>query len=424
MRILIKGATIVTQDGDRRILEGDILIEGDRIAEVSGDIDGPADEVMDAKGRIAIPGLVNTHTHLAMTMFRGYGEDLPLQRWLEERIWPIEARQTPEDAGVSAMLSFCEMIKGGTTSFVEMCMHDTRHVFDAARRAGLRGSIAQGVLDMGDSSTTGEDLAKARSALGYAGGDLTASVAAHAPFTCSEELLIKTKELARENGLKYQIHVSETRKEVFEVLERSGKYPYEYLDSIGLMDGDSIFVHGGWLTKREMDLAGKRGLSVSSCPVSNLKLATGGIAQITELDKAGANICLGTDSAASNNSLDMFETMKMASLLQKHHYWKADVLPTQKLLDFATIGGAAAAGFDCGSIEKGKLADIVLLDRGANMRPGHDLVSDIVYSAGPQNVTDAMVGGRLLLRDRRIVAFDEDKVLDEAEALGKAITTG
>jgi 5-methylthioadenosine/S-adenosylhomocysteine deaminase len=423
MQILIRDVTIVTQDDPRRIRAGDILIDDGSIVEIADSIDEKGDEVIDATGKMAIPGLVNTHTHMAMTLFRGYGEDLPLHRWLEEKIWPIEAKQTPEDAALAAELAFCEMIRGGTTSFAEMCIHDTRHMFKAAAKAGMRGIISQGVLDLGDASKMEENIRKARSVLDYQEGDVRASIAAHAPFTCSEELLIKAKELAKQNGLKYQIHVSETRKEVFDILERTGKYPYEYLDSIGLMDGDSIFVHGGWLTKREIELAGKRGISMSSCPVSNLKLATGGIAQITELDKAGAYVCLGTDSVASNNSLDMFQTMKMASLLQKHHYWKADALPTQKLLDFATLGGAKALGLEAGSIEEGKLADIVLLEKGPNMVPGHDIVANIVYAAGPQNVTDVLIGGRPIMRERELLTLDEAEVLERSEGLAEEIAT-
>lgn len=423
MQVLIKDVSIVTQDGSRRIKRGDILIEDGTISEVAEAIDEKGDEVIDGKGKIAIPGLVNTHTHMAMTMLRGYGEDLPLHRWLEEKIWPTEAKQTPGDAAVAAELAFCEMIRSGTTSFVEMCIHDTKHIFKAAAKAGMRGIIAQGVLDLGDESKTEGNLETARSVLGYQEGDVKASIAAHAPFTCSEELLVRTKELARQNGLKYQLHVSETRKEVFDVLKRTGKYPYEYLDSIGLMDKDSIFVHGGWLTKREIELAGKRGISMSSCPVSNLKLATGAIAQITELDKAGASVCLGTDSVASNNSLDMFQTMKMASLLQKHHYWKADAIPTQKLLDFATLGGARALGEDVGSIEAGKKADMALLEKGPNMVPAHDIVANLVYSAGPQNVTDVIIGGRLIMHGRELLTLDEPAILDRAEGLSREIAT-
>ncbi|MBD3209943.1 amidohydrolase family protein [Candidatus Micrarchaeota archaeon] len=420
MPLLIKNATIVTQNRKREVLKGNILIEGGTIASVGKDADTTG-QVLDASGKIAMPGLVNTHTHLAMHVFRGYGEDMPLHQWLEERIWPAEAKQTPEEAGISARLGFCEMLRSGTTCFVEMCIHDPNHIFKAAKEAGLRGTIAQGIIDMGDSSGTKELLENAKSVLGYRNGMLHGSVAAHAPHTCSEELLLKTKELARKNKLKYQIHVSETRKEVFEVLKKTGKYPYEYLESIGLMDEDSIFVHGGWLTKREIGLAGKRRISMCACPVSSLKLATGGIAQIKELDSSGASVCLGTDSVASNNSMNMFETMKMAALLQKFHYWKADAIPAQRVLDFATIGGARAAGFDSGAIEAGKPADIVLLEKGPNLRPGHDIVSNLVFSAGPQNVTDVVVNGRLVLQDRHILTLDEPAVMEKANELAGEI---
>lgn len=421
MPILIKNATIVTQNASREIKKGDILIEDNTISSIAEGIGEKTDIVIDAEGRIAMPGLVNTHTHLAMTMFRGYGEDLPLYRWLEEKIWPIEAKQAPEDAGIAAQLAFCEMLKSGTTGFAEMCILDTKHVFEASAKAGMRGLIAHGVLDLGDASKDEELLKKAESVLDYQTGIVNASIATHAPYTCSEELLVKTKELARKKGLRYQIHVSETRKEVFDILKKTGKYPYEYLDSIGLMDSDSIFIHGNWLTKREIELAGKRKLNVSSCPVSGLKLATGGITQSKELDAAGVNVSLGTDSVASNNSLNMFESMKFSALLQKHHYWKADALPMQKVLDFATLNGAEAAGFNAGSIEEGKLADIILLEKGPNMHPEHDAVANIVYAAGPQNVTDVIINGKQVMQDRKILTMDERGIMEKAEQLAKEI---
>ncbi len=417
MSILIKDATILTQDATRSILRGDILIEGGSISAVGPGIRGGASETIDARGMIAMPGLVNAHTHVGMTILRGYGEDLPLHSWLEDRIWPVEARQTAADAGAAALLAFCEMIRGGTTSFAEMCLHDTKQVFESARKAGMRGIIARGLMDFNNDGWLPRVMKEVESSLAYGDGMVRPSVAAHASYTCSEELLLRTKELAREKGMKYQIHVSETRKEIFEIQKRTGKFPYEYLDSIGLVDGDSIFAHGGWLTKKEMDLSGKRGLSVASCPISNLKLAIGGIAQLAELDKAGANVCLGTDGAASNNCLDMFQTMKMASLLQKHHYWKADALPTQRVLDFATRNGANALGLECGSIEPGKAADVILLERGPNMYPETDLVANIVYSAGPQNVSDVIIGGKVVMRRRRLTTVDEKKAAEDAQAV-------
>ncbi len=410
--MLIRNATIVTQNAERQIAKGDILIEGGKISEL-GQIDGEAD--IDALGMIAIPGLVNTHAHVAMTLMRSYGEGLPLHKWLEEKIWPAEKEQTPEDVKAASDLAFCEMIRGGTTSFAEMSIHDTKPVFESAQKAGLRGIITRAAIDFCDPSK--DALGPTLPNLDYGTQMLAPSVGTHAPYTCSKELLVKSKELAREKKLKYQIHVSETRKEVFDILDKTGSYPFEYLDSIGLMDEDSIFVHGGWLTKREIALAGKKGISLSSCPVSSLKLATGGIAQLTELDAAGVNVCLGTDSAASNNSLNMFESMKFAALLQKHHYWKADIIPEQKIFDFATINGANALGLNSGSIEIGKAADIVLLEPGPNMSPGNDILADLVYAAGPQNVRDVIVNGNILMQNRKLLTTEEESVIEKAREL-------
>jgi 5-methylthioadenosine/S-adenosylhomocysteine deaminase len=412
MSVLIKNATILAPD---RVLQGDIYTEANTIAGI-GRCREKAEHVIDGTGKIAIPGLVNAHTHVAMTIFRGYGEDLPLDRWLREKIWPIEAKERPRDVEASAKLAFCEMMRSGTTAFAEMCIFDTKEIFAAAQQAGMRGIISRCFLDFEDPGRMKQQLREIPRSLEYGNGTtLRPSVAAHAPDTCSEEILRKSKELAMKKKLKYQIHVSETRQEVFDVLKKRGKYPCEYLDSIGVMDLDSLFAHGGWLTKREIALGGKSAVSVAHCPVSSLKLATGGIAQIAELDAAGANVCLGTDSSASNNSLDMFQTMKMAALLQKHHYWRADILPCRKVLDFATVNGAKALGFNSGALEKGLLADIVLLERGPNMHPEHDLAANIVYAAGPQNVTDVIIDGRPVMLGREILTLDEEKVMEEAD---------
>jgi 5-methylthioadenosine/S-adenosylhomocysteine deaminase len=421
MSILVKSATIVTQDAGRSIIRGDILIRENRIEQVAQNIDEKTETVIDASGMIAIPGLVNSHTHVGMSILRGYGEDLPLHEWLHDKIWPIEAKQTPEEAGVSAKLAFCEMIRGGTTSFAEMCIHDPKFIFEAAESAGMRGVVARSLMDFRREDFTPRVLKEVEKSLMYGSDRVRPSVSAHAIYTCSEELMRKTKEIAQKRGLKYQIHASETRKEIFQVQGWTGKFPYEYLDSIGLMDGNSIFAHGGWLTKREMELAGKKGLSVASCPISNLKLATGGICQIAELDKTGANVCLGTDGAASNNSLDMFEAMKMASLLQKHHYWKAEVIKAKRIFDFATLGGSKALGLDCGSLEKGKLADIVLLARGPNLCPEHDLIANLVYSAGPQNVSDVIIDGKIVMQNREIKTMNEKEIMEMAQKAASGI---
>lgn len=409
---------LVYQDGSFE--KKDILIESNKIISVGSFSKSKVDTIIDASKKLVIPGLINTHTHVAMSLFRGLGEDLSLDKWLTQKIWPLESKQSQSDIEAASNLAFCEMIRSGTTGFADMCLFDTKRVFKSASDAGLRGCISRGALDNFDLQNAKKLLSQIKSTLDYSTSTLKTSISAHAPYTCSEEFLIKTKEIARKNSLLYQIHVSETRKEVFDIQKKTGKFPYEYLDSIGLMDELSLFVHGGWLTKREITLAGKRKINFSTCPVSNLKLATGGIAQIFELDSSGANVTIGTDSVASNNSLNMFESIKFSSLLQKHHYWKADIMPSYKFLDFATKNAAKAIGFDCGEIKVGKLADLVLLDRNINLRPSNDLLSNLIYSASPANVSDVMIDGKIVLENRRITTLDEDSVIEKAESVASS----
>lgn len=421
MSLLIKDGFVLLPSGLER---ANILSKKGKIVKIQKKIVEKSEFTIDASGLIAIPGLVNSHTHISMTLFRGLGEDLPLQRWLNEKIWPFEKKQTTKQIELAAKLAICEMLHSGTTAFSDMCLFDTKPLFDIAEKIGIRGLIARGAMDFGkfDSLETKKLLKEIEKSTEYGKGTSEKSlcqpgVSAHAPYTCSEEFLIATKNLAKKKKLKYQIHVSETRTEIFETLNKTGKYPYEYLDSIGLMDSDSIFAHGGWVTKREIKLAGERKLNVASCPVSNLKLATGGIAQITELGKAGVNVCLGTDSVCSNNCLNMFETMKFASLLQKHHYWKADIIPTKKIFEFGTINGARALGIDSGVLEVGKNADIVLIKPTANFIPINDIYSNLVYSSGPQNVEYVIIDGKIVMEKGEIKTIDEEVVLEEAKEI-------
>src|SRR4030095_8605818 len=222
--MLIRNATIITQDPSRKVLRGDILVKGSRIAEI-----GPSlpeeDVVIEAGGKIAMPGLVNAHTHVGMTILRGYGEDLPLQRWLEEKIWPIEARQSAEDAAAASSLAFCEMIRGGTTSFADMCIHDPKGIYAAAEKIGIRGLLSRGLMDFNHSEWIPKVMKEMEASLAHGTELLKPSVAAHAPYTCSSELVTKTKDLARKKGLKFQMHCSETRKEIFDIQKKYGKFP-------------------------------------------------------------------------------------------------------------------------------------------------------------------------------------------------------
>ena len=417
MIILVKNATIITQNEGREILKGDILVKDGRIEDVSKNINEKAEIVIDGTNKIAIPGLINGHTHIPMALLRGYGKDLSLQEWLEKKIWPAEAKLTREDIRAGSLLGMVESIRSGVTSFNEMYIYHVDETARAAQTAGIRIAIPRAMFDLIPGREREDELAAAEAFIREWKGKnslVIPTVSCHAPYTCSEELMIKAKELAKKESLKFHIHLSETRKEMLDILKKTGKYPFEYMDSIGLVDENSVFAHAGWVTKREIELAGKKGANIVPCPVSNLKLATGGICPIIEYDGTGANVVIGTDGAASNNSLNMFESMKMAALLQKYHYWKVDIINAQKVFDFATINGAKALGIDVGSIEKGKLADIVLLEKGANMIPEHDVIANIVYAAGPENVNDVIIDGKLIMRDKKILTMDEKKVKEEA----------
>lgn len=423
--ILIKSATIVTQNEKREILKGDILINNDRIEEVGKGISEKAELIIDGTNKIAIPGLINAHTHIPMAIFRGYGEGLPLKEWLQKRIWPAEAKLTRGQVYYGSLLGMVESIRSGVATFNEMYIYHVNETARAAAAIGMRVAISRAMLNLVPGREREDELAAATAFLNEWKGKspyIIPTVSCHAPYSCSDELLIKAKGLAKKEKLKFHIHISETREEVFDILKKTGKHPFEYLDSLGLLDADSIIAHAVMVSAREIKLAGKRKVSIAHCPVSNLKLATGGICPITEFDEAGSNVTIGTDGAASNNSLNMFESMKVAALLQKHHYWKADAMPAQRIFDFATINGARALGINAGSIRKGKLADIVLLDaRMPNLIPQHDLISNLVYAAGPQNVTDVIVNGRIAMQNREIKTVREEEVLSKASELAREL---
>jgi len=417
--ILIRDATIV---GDR-IIEGDILIEDGRIREIGKDISEKADETIDAKGKIAIPGLVNTHTHVAMTLFRGYGEDLPLHEWLQNKIWPAEAKMTAEDIRVGSLLAYVEMIKSGITCFNEMYIAGINEMKEAAEEVGMRGVISLGLFDLVPGHSYEGEIKGMKESIFKPSELVRPAVSCHAPYTCSKELIAEAGKFAKEKKLKFHMHVSETRKEMLDVLKAHGKYPFEYLDELGVVHEDSIFAHASWVTKREIALVGKRKATISNNPESNLKLATGGICPVREYIDAGANLTLGTDGAASNNSLSIFETMKLMGLLQKHRYWKADILPTGKIFESATINGAKALGFDAGVLREGKLADITLLKRDVNLVPEHDIIANLIYAAEPQNVNDIIINGKLIMRNREMLTVDEEKIKKDAEKTAKDLVS-
>ncbi len=430
--LLIKNADWITTQNDKRevLQNGSILIRDGVITEV-GETGGVADAELDGRGEIAIPGLINTHTHLSMTLFRGFADDMILQDWLQNRIWPLEARHTDETCYYGALLGCAEMIMSGTTTLMDMYFH-MENVAKAVSESGLRGFLSHGIIDF---SNKAKALAEQTNTTKFrdfvtalANPRIKFAVGPHAPYTCSEETLLWAKDFAERNDAIVHIHIAETRREQADFQKLHGMRVVEYLDKIGALSKNMLAAHCAWLTKSEIQLLAKAGVRVAHCPVSNMKIATGGVAPLPEMFAAGVTVGLGTDSASSNNTLDMFETMKVCALLQKAHRWDPTVLNAQKTLDLATIDGARSLGVqkEIGSIEVGKRADIILVNaRAPNMMPIHGkdtVVSDLVYSVSAGNVDTTIVDGQVLMQNREIRTFDVNETLLKAQelALGMA----
>jgi 5-methylthioadenosine/S-adenosylhomocysteine deaminase len=426
MSILLKDCEwILTQNSSRDVLRGrSVYVEDGKIAEIGGNIACEADYVLDGRGKVLMPGLINTHTHLSMTLLRGYADDMPLHQWLETKIWPLEARLTGDICYAGALLGCLEMIRTGTTCFLDMYFF-MEDVAKAVNEAGVRAFLSYAMIDLFDperrekQKRTSDELSRFiknlnSQKIGFALGP-------HAPYTCSTETLLRCREIADKEGTLIHIHIAETRREQVDFEKKYGMREVEYLDKIGFLCPKVVSVHSVWLTKSEVSIFGKRGVKVSHCPVSNMKLAIGGSPPLLEMFQNGVTVSLGTDGAASNNCLDMFETMKFCALLGKSHRWDPTVLPAQKVLDLATVEGAKALGIEdkVGSIEEGKDADLILVDlKAPNMRPIHGkdtVVSNIVYSAKGLNVDTTIVGGEILMANKQFKKLDETKIYENAE---------
>jgi 5-methylthioadenosine/S-adenosylhomocysteine deaminase len=407
MDILIKNGIILTMDEARRILKNfSIAITEGRIEEISQDIKGEADFVIDARNKIVMPGLINTHSHIAMTLLRGVADDLPLRKWLRDEIWPIESKLEEKHVYAGSLLGCLEMIKTGTTCFNDMYFF-MDSIARSIRESGIRGVISHAMFG-------GEiEIKKAKESIEkYSGGRIKVFFGPHSPYTCSEELLIKTKELAEEYNAGIHIHIAETEEEVEKSRKEKGKRPFEYLDSIGFLGKNVICAHSVWVSKKEIKIIKNRGVKISHNPISNAKIACG-IAPVPEYVQAGITVSLGTDGAASNNNLDMFEEMKACALIHKMNKKDASVLPAQKVLEFATINGAKALGMDeIGSIEVGKKADIILvgIDK-PNLTPMTNPASHLVYAAKGSDVETVIIDGSIIMQDKNLRTLDESQVI-------------
>jgi 5-methylthioadenosine/S-adenosylhomocysteine deaminase len=359
---------------------------------------GRSDEEFDASGKFAFPAFHNGHTHLAMTLMRGAGDGEKLQEWLDRTIFPMEQRLTPDLVYRGSMLGLVEMIRTGTSNFTDM-YYFVEETARAVAKAGLRATLGTPITGFQTPyyKDAGEALRIAERQLKTATpGTIHYCVAPHSIYLNDEETLIKAKELADKYNVLLTLHASETRKECVDCHEKTGMWPVEYLDSTGLLGENTVLFHAAWLTKMEIRLLADRDVSVIHCPVSNMKLASGGVMPLHELLAAGVTVGLGTDGASSNNSLDMREEMKIGSLLQKSHRWDATAANARTMMRMATMGSP-------------DLAFIELDD--VRMLPHHDLISNLVYSGG--TVTDLIVNDRIIMKGREILTLDEEKVKRE-----------
>ena len=426
MITVIRDAWIVTQDEKRNILKGDIVVDGDKIVSVGTEFKGDADKEIDASGDIVMPGMINTHTHVAMAPLKGICDDLLFPDFLN-KVFKIDSDRTDYDLEMGAKLGCAEMMRGGTTTFVDL-YYSEDVIAKAVQESGIRGVLCWCCLDEQFTTQKGNPLNNCKHFYETHKDKrkIIPGVGLQGVYVCGEETCVGAKEFAEEKDLPLNFHLSETRGEVNNHKNSTGLRPAEWLDKIGALTPKMIAAHSAWLTMNEVRLMGAAGMSVSLCAVSNMKLATGGVAPVPEFLQNGVNVTIGTDSNNTNNSLDMFSEMKIAGLLHKSARWDATVAPAQQLLDFCTINGAKAIGMadKLGSIEPGKYADIVILDgKAPNMRPflPENLVANIAYSASSLNVKTVLCQGDVVVEDSKIKTLDMPSVLDASEGIWKSL---
>ena len=414
--ILIKNAFILDPNNFEDKKQS-LLIKDDLIAEIADEIDeSNVEKIIEAEGKILLPGLINTHTHLSMTLFRGLADDLSLDSWLNDHIWPMEANLNGEYCYIGALLGAVELIKSGTTTFSDMYFY-MEDVARAVDEAGIRAVLSYGMIDFGDEekrkAEIEENLSLFKACNGMADGRIKVFFGPHSPYTASKELLIQTRQLADEYNMGIHIHVSETEKEINDSLDEKGVRPFEYLEKIGFLGPDVVAAHCVWLSDEEIEIIKKHGVKVSHNPCSNMKLASG-ISPVSKMIENDICVSIGTDGASSNNNLDLIEELKTASLLQKVSTLDPKVLNASESIEMATIRGAEALGLDSeiGSIEVGKKADIILIDTNeANMTPDStSLSSNVVYSANGSNVDTTICNGKVLMENKKLTVLDEDEI--------------
>ena len=433
--ILITGGLLITMSKDMVILKDPVIgIRDGRIALIEKRQKDAAHsyrakETIDVAGSLIMPGLINTHTHLPMVCFRGLADDLPLMEWLQNHIWPVEAKHVNREmVYAGAKLAIAEMILSGTTTFCDAYFYESS-VAQAAADTGMRGIVCQGFIDLPNQSDPGKIKEVAERFIGKWQGKyplIIPSLACHAPYTCSPETLSAVKDVARKADVLYNIHVSETRDEVSIIRERYGKSLVAHLRDLNLLDNRTLAVHCNWLDENEMDILQAHDVKVSHNPESSMKLAAG-IAPIPRLMKRGVTVGLGTDGTASNNDLDLFGEMDTAAKIHKVTEMDPTVMDAKTVLKMATIDGARALGLEdrIGSIELGKQADIIILNATApHWIPLFNPYSQLVYAASGADVNTSIIGGKTVMRDRKLLTMDLDSVTQEVRKIANQISPG
>jgi 5-methylthioadenosine/S-adenosylhomocysteine deaminase len=394
----------------------DIYIEGNRIKRIAQSIDMEADDVIDGSRKAVVPGFVNCHTHAAMTLFRGFGDDMPLMKWLHEKIWPNEAKLTEEDIYWGTKLAVLEMIKTGTTAFIDMYKKEevTARV---VREMGLRAMVSLACFDHFDEATREDTKKKLLSFVkdfDRSCDRVKPALGPHAVYTVSGELLQWIDGLSKDENLPIHIHVAETEDETRFCMERFGTTPIRYLNQLGVLSPRMIAAHVIYADDEEIRMLADNGVKVVHNPASNMKLGSGVEFKFVEMKNAGVTVGLGTDGCSSSNNLDMIEAMKLAALMGKGWRKDPEAIPDHEVLRAVTADGASIFGIDAGKIKEGALADLSLVDlRQPAFVPNHDFVSNLVYSANSGCVDTFVCDGKVLMRGREV--FDEDKIMDEAE---------
>jgi len=430
--LIITNGIVITVDDARRVLSpGAVAINGNQIVAV----DSPAAiaasyraaETIDAAGKVVMPGLINTHTHAAMVMYRGLGNDLALMDWLQKYIFPAEAKTvSPEFVRIGTRLAALEMIQSGTTTYADMYYFE-EEVGRVTKAAGLRGVLGQTIIEfpVADAKTPAEALKRTEAfAKEFANDELiTPSIAPHAVYTLDAATLTAVSALAKRLNIPIQIHLAETSAETGMSQDRHKLRPVAVLDSLKFWAPITIGAHGVWIDDDEIALLKQRNVGISNNPESNMKLASG-TAPVVKYRKGGVNVGIGTDGAASNNDLDMFEAMRQAAFQQKLVTMDPTVISAPEALEMATIGGARVLGQQAriGSLEPGKRADLIIVSLArARQQPVFDPVSQIVYASRGDDVETTMVNGRFLMRDRKVLTLNEASVIAAARKAAELV---